>query len=342
MTIDASNSKRAEFSIAVLKTQPCDERVAHALQLFSSMLWAFKGTTVASWKTTTPDDADVVVLHRQDRNNACDHWRARGKLIVEIASGEAASPGPYALTYPFRAEHVRSLLERLEARLRDADTRGNSVDEVTQSQSAFASGEEWQFVESMRGMRSRENKRRWVVGRDGAVSLVHLQWNATSYFADPGIAAAIRAGELNLNALRFDEGEPPAGGSRLRSGHELLWFAAYHASDRMVSSLAGATRIKLRRWPNVAAIRPEPFQLRITAALAGGEPSVDRLSERASVSQKEVIRTLNALAAADLVAVSESAPQPELRGWRPESVPRRGFAALLRDVRRHLGLGSST
>jgi hypothetical protein len=317
----------------VLRTEAPDERVTHALQLFSSMLWAFRGSMNVTWTASAPAEAEVVVIHRQASSKDAELWRARGKILIEICAGSAAGDAR-SLVYPFRADQVRALLERLDAELR-GETSVNG-----RTGPSFA-GETWRFVESMRAMRVRADERRWFVGRQGDNPVLYVQSNAATFLAEESTVAEIRSGTLNLNSLRLDESVPPASGARLRSGLELLWFAAYHAGERLVPSFDTASQIKLARWPNVSAIRPAPVQLRITAALAGGESTVERLAARVRVEQGVVVRTINALAAANLVVASRSVSPGAVNAWQPEVLPRSGFGAFLRGVRRHLGLGAS-
>lgn len=330
MALHERNAKPSERHIAVLRTEARDERVTHALQLFSSMLWAFRGSMSVTWTASAPAEADVVVVHHRASGKEAEHWRAQGKIIVEICTGAAAG-GANSLIYPFRADQVRALLERLDAQLR------GDVGAATPS----FTGEAWRFVESMRAMRTRADERRWFVGRQGTHPVLYVQSNAATFLAEDSTVAELRSGALDLNSLRLEVSVPPASGARLRSGLELLWFAAYHAGDRLVPSFDTASQIKLARWPNVSAIRPAPVQLRITAALAGGESTVERLAARVRVERGVVIRTINALAAANLVIASRSDVPDDAQSWRPQALPRSGFGAFLRGVRRHLGLGAS-
>jgi hypothetical protein len=94
------------------------ERVAHALQLLDSILWAFQGTTRSTWKIGAPEVADVVVIHEADTDKHATTWKSSGKLIVEIATeARVDTIAPNLLVYPFRAQQVLVLLERLDTQL---------------------------------------------------------------------------------------------------------------------------------------------------------------------------------------------------------------------------------
>jgi hypothetical protein len=322
-----SGAERRTRTIAVLKPAKAhDERVVHAMQLLNSMLWAFKGALSASWIAAEPETADVIVLHRDDRRALIASWKSRGKLIVEIETGAtAASTEPLLLVYPFSAGQVRALLERLDEQLNVVPTT--------------ATPDEWRFVETLRKMRARADGHTWVAARRSSVHVFWLQSNAGLYVAEPSTVEALRSGALNLRDLQLGEGPPPPGAASRRSGVELLWHAGYHASAQLADRLNTITAFQLVRWPNFASIRPAPTQIRIVAAMASGESRVGGIASRAGASEIEVVRTLNALAAADLIVASTADLDAQPKTWTPPTRPRKGFTTFLRDVRRHLGLG---
>ena len=112
----APSAGRPDRRIALVKPATAtDERVAHALQLLDSILWAFQGTTRSTWKVGEPNVADVIVLHEADTDKRATALRASGKLVVEIATAAPADlAAENVLVYPFRAQQVLVLLERLD------------------------------------------------------------------------------------------------------------------------------------------------------------------------------------------------------------------------------------
>src|SRR5262245_21593670 len=91
-----------------------DQRQLHAMRLLDTMLWVLKGTTRDTWSTASPEDADIVVVHRAGDPSHAASWKARGKLVVEIASEtDTESSDDHVLTYPFPAKRVLELLEKL-------------------------------------------------------------------------------------------------------------------------------------------------------------------------------------------------------------------------------------
>src|ERR1700733_3681417 len=119
MTTPAVTAGRPDRRIALLKPAAAtDERVAHALQLLDSILWAFQGTTRSTWKIGTPEVADVIVVHEADTDTHAETWKTSGKLVVEIATeARVDTTAPNVLISPFRAQQVLVLLERLDTQL---------------------------------------------------------------------------------------------------------------------------------------------------------------------------------------------------------------------------------
>jgi len=306
-----------------------DEKVTHALQLFDSILWAFQGTSRTSWTVAAPDAADVIVVFEGDPDQRISAWRAQGKLIVEFAISQPTSA---ALVYPFRAAQALALLERLDSQLQ---SQGEKPAPATQT-----AVDPWSFVETLRTIREVQNGEAWLVARDGKVTSLWLRADAGMYAAEHATVQAIRRGILKLARLTVEKGLFPEGGPTPRAGTELSWFAAYHASPDLAPWLNAATRYRVTRWPNFGLIRPLPSHIRVAAALASAPARPDEIAARANVSQEEAIRTLNALSAANVVVAADSEVVPVRKTVAPAVQPRGGFGSFLRNVRKHLGLGT--
>jgi hypothetical protein len=316
--------------IALVKpASVADEKVTHALQLFDSILWAFQGTSRTSWTVVTPDTADVIVVYEADPDQRISAWRAQGKLIAEFAVSEPTSA---ALVYPFRAAQALALLERLDTQLQ---ARGEAP-----APKAAAAADPWSFVETLRTIREVQNSEAWLVARDGRVTSLWLRADAGMYAAEHATVQAIRRGTLQLANLELEKSSFPEGGPTPRAGTELSWFAAYHASPYLAPWLNAATRYRVTRWPNFGLIRPLPSHIRVAAALASSPARPDEIAARANVSPEEAIRTLNALAAANVVVAAETEVVPARKAAAPAVQPRGGFGSFLRNVRKHLGMGA--
>jgi hypothetical protein len=306
-----------------------DEKVTHALQLFDSILWAFQGTSRTSWTVVTADTADVIVVYEADPDQRIAAWRAQGKLIVEFA---VAEPTAAALVYPFRAAQALALLERLDTQLK---AQGEEPPPKT-----HAAVDPWSFVETLRTIREVQNSEAWLVARDGKVASLWLRADAGMYAAEHATVQAIRRGTMRLATLDLQKSPFPEGGPTPRAGTELSWFAAYHASAELAPWLNATTRYRVTRWPNFGLIRPLPSHIRVAAALASTPARPGEVAGRANVSSEEAIRTLNALAAANVVAAVEAEVVPVRKASAPAIQPSGGFTSFLRNVRKHLGLGT--
>ena len=331
----------SERRIALFKpASAADERVTHAMQLLDSILWAFQGTTRSTWKVTSPDVAHVVVIYAEDYDARIDGWRNSGKIVVEIATEGLADPAVQnRLVYPFRAQQVLVLLERLDALLDPG--AGAAAASAAPTQSGTPT-DPWAFVEALRTLRSVENSQAWLVGRNGRAPVLWLRGDAVSYATDSATVQAIRRGTLSLSAISLQKGADPAGGPTQRSGMELSWFAGYYASAQLAPAVKAGARYRMSQWPNFGLIRPLPSQLRVAAGLSSAAADLEEIIARAKVTREEAIRTLNALYACDVLIAVEPEPAETAApavARTAAAQPRGGFTSFLSRVRKHLGLG---
>ena len=327
--------------IALLKPAVADdERVAHALQLLDSILWAFQGTTHSNWTIAAADVADVFVVHEQDSDARIASWKEQGKPVIRIVTDRRpVTVAPDVLVYPFRPAQVLALLEQLDARL----TSGDAPAAPEPADPPSASPEDpWSFVESLRTLRSVQNSEAWLVARDGRTPILWLRGDAVTYIADPGTVQAIRRGSLRLSRLSLQKGTQPADAPAARSGMELSWFAGFHASDKLLPALQGSARYRIARWPNFGLIRPLPSQMRIAASLASVAADLGEISTRAAVPTEEVARTLNALHTCGVLLAVKPEDPVTTPAKRAVHEPRTGFAKFLSGIRKHLGLGAGS
>ena len=329
----------SERRIALFKpASVADERVTHAMQLLDSILWAFQGTTRSTWKVTPADVADVVVISAEDHDARIDGWRNSGKIVVEIATEGLADPAVQnRLVYPFRAQQVLVLLERLDALLDPGAGPAAASGAAVQTE---APTDPWAFVEALRTLRSVQNSQTWLVGRHGRAPVLWLRGDAVSYATDSATVQAIRRGTLTLSTISLQKGADPAGGPTQRSGMELSWFAGYYASAQLAPAVKAGARYRMSQWPNFGLIRPLPSQLRVAAGLSSAAADLEEIIARAKVTSEEAIRTLNALYACEvLIAVESTGKAAPAVAATSVAQPRGGFTSFLSRVRKHLGLG---
>lgn len=339
------NSPRPVRRIAIVRPQPAAasaDLASHAIQLFDSVLWFSKGSTRCDWTTSPPEQAEVVVAHHAEPAQNLERWQRDGKLIVVISTDPAAAAGhPHRLQYPFPAPQVLSLLEQLDTAL-----GGAASSDITQSVPALSdpSADAWSFVETLRMLRSAGNPELWLAGRakDGDKGVkIWVRGDGACYACDD--VAAIRSGSLALQEVVLQKAGPPGARQVMRSGAELTWFAAYHASNVTAPWLKASARYSLKRWPDFGRMRAlsaelRSEQIRVAAAIEASPVGVQQAAARAKVSPDIAVRMFNALAACNLIEAEAAAVAPT-RAAQPVAAPPGGFRKFLQSLRDHLRLG---
>jgi len=333
--------------IALVDPAPsAGKQAATAMQLFDSMFWAFQGLTQLRWTKSAPLMADVIVVPQGFSREQLMTWNAHAKIVVEIivdAAHAVAESGQYMLNYPFKAREALDLLAQLEVRLTtfsDAAAAGRARRQVNATDQA---GEDsWQFVESLRTLDCSPWQKAWFVGQRRDESLFWLSGDCATYFTAPSTAKAIRSGDIQLSEVVLipANGAKPDPVFRARSGIELRWFAGCQAGEELASWLPPTAQFRLTRWPDFKAILPAPSQVRIAAALNIEPVSLAQLMQRTDSSLPEATRTLNALAACNVISVIESGSVAKELPGSTSALPRKRVAAFFHDIRQRLGLGA--
>jgi hypothetical protein len=332
-----ATADRPDRRIALFK--PADSRApAHPLQLFESMLWALQGTTRSNWITvSSPDSADVIVLHEADRNEHVTGWQKSGKSVVVIVSQADLSPaGEQVLVYPFRAVQAQALLNALDQRL-TARRDGAAAYEPLAANSEDLD-DCWRFLKKLRTLHEVQNGATWLLGKIRGSAVLWVRGDCREYAVDPETLQAFREGTLDLNAVQLQSAPALGAHCIVRPAVELRWFSGYHACPQLAPWLSATERYGVTHWPNFGLIRPYASQIQMTALLAAAPLSLDKLVTRAHVNMEEAVRTLNALSACGLL---EMAPSEE-RGGRNVLPHVVGLKSLLRLMRKHFALGGAT
>jgi hypothetical protein len=315
-----------------------DERSQHAMRLLDTMLWVLKGTTRDAWATATPEEADIVVIHRDDPIDAAA-WKARGKLVVEISNEAASSDaGAHLLNYPFPAKRVLELLEKLSGELDSRTASAPAID--TGSARPAPAQDRWALAESLRTLRAVRNEDLWLVLRDGTDPVVWLRGDGSAWFATESFVHAARSNTALISRLELRDGYPPLK-TRVheRPGAEFFWLAGFNAGDIIAPWLNATRRYRLTAWPDFGVIRPEAAVLRVVATLSAEPLDLQTLAIRARVTLGFASRVCNALSLVDALAVAE--PARTASSAAAVNQPRGGFSGFLRKLRSHLGLGEA-
>jgi hypothetical protein len=332
--------------IALIKPRSSsDEQAGHAVQLFDSVLWVFKGTTRSSWLSATDDEAQVIVVHHSEHAARIDAWRVAGKIVIKLSTDGAKHPaGPYTLLYPFPAVQVLGMLERVEAELEGWTEAPVAAPAVIPQRPSSPSADPWSFVEALRTLRSISNSTLWLECKGARGVSLWVKGDGSRYVCDNATAATIRVGALDLSGLSLQKGAPPPDNLSSRPGQELFWFATYYASAALAPWVEQNTNYRLLRWPDLGRVRASDeivrsAQIRIVAALANGSGSVATLAARTQSPVEHATRTMNALACCGLIEPAKATIEPP-RSSGHVPVPPGGLKHFLRSLRKHLGLGA--
>ncbi|MET0536159.1 MAG: hypothetical protein ABW171_18235 [Steroidobacter sp.] len=321
-----------------------DEQAGHAVQLFDSVLWVFKGTTRSIWVTSDADAAHVVIAHHSEPPAQLDAWREAGKFIITLSTdGQKHPAGPRTLVYPVPAVQVLSVLERVEAEMEGwEDSSAQAAPTVANT--APPGADPWSFVEALRTLRAVNNPSIWVVCQGTTGPLLWIRGDGAQYCCDNATAQSIHAGTMSLSGLTPQKGSDPPREFAPRPGVELFWFATYYASAALAPWLNQKAIFRLIRWPDFGRLRPSDAtalttQIRIVAALNAGSASISALSVLAQATVEQTARIVNALAVCgltEMVQTAASRPRQE----SSVSPPAGGFKQFLRNLRKHLGMGT--
>ena len=339
-----------ERRIALIKPTAGEEQASHAVQLFDSVLWVFKGTTRSIWVTTPATAADIIVVHHSEPANNLARWRNEGKHIVVLSTDEQRHPaGPRTLVYPFPAVKVLSMLEHVEAEMESTAPvpAPTAVETAPIKERVARSGADpWSFVEALRTLRTVNNSTMWLMCKGSQAPFLWIRGDAACYHCDGATTGSIRAGSLDFSGLSLQKGAPPPGNVPARPGDELFWFATYHASTQLAPWLNDKTVYRLIRWPDLGRLRvndaaERTAQIRVIAALTAGPATLRKLAARGQTTIDAAARTLNALASCALIEVAQPVPAAP-KVTRVESstpIPVGGLKQFLRNMRKHLRLG---
>lgn len=346
-----STAIRSVRRIALIKPAVAEQdRAALAMKLLDSVLWVFKGTTQSNWTISPAEAAQVVVVHQDEPAGRIARWRSEGKLIVVISTDSTASViSPYALSYPFPTVQVLRILEQLDAEL-DSGAKAPGRNEHSGKRSDGGGdrhgGDAWGFVDSLRTLRLISSTDTWFVGKGSSGSVVWVQGDGSRYCCDSATARAIRTGTRHLSGLTLHKAASPPGVNP-RAGSELAWFAGYHASTSLAPWVNERETVRLIRWPDFGRVQPDDpvlraAQLRVLAALDAAPTTIVQLCARIDVSREIVVRTMNALASCELLEGVSAAATSVSSNKAASPVPAGRLLQFLHNLRKHLGLWTSS
>lgn len=132
----------------------------------------------------------------------------------------------------------------------------------------------------------------------------------------------VPAFQLNVTLLK-PETIPPA----LTTGHgrnidELMWLAAFHASDgRLMTGCYRDDVVELAYWPNFSRLPHTPNALRIAALLTGHPTSITLTGRLLKVEREELYQFYSAARSAGIAqAINRKAETPSLPPHRHQTL----------------------
>jgi hypothetical protein len=166
------------------------------------------------------------------------------------------------------------------------------------------------------------------VSADGFGELVVASGRG-EYFTSIGDMAAFC--RLPVNRLRVSvdsRGAAPSGTGR--NIDELMWSAAFHASDgRLMLGCYRDDVVELRHWPNFTRLPHTPNSLRIAALLVQHPTSVTLAARLLKIEREELYQFYSAARCAGLArAVNRKPEEPTLAPHRHQTL----LAALLNKI----------
>lgn len=166
------------------------------------------------------------------------------------------------------------------------------------------------------------------VSADGVGELL-IASSRGEYFANASDMAALC--RLPVTRLRINvehRGTMPTAVGR--NIDELMWTAAFHASDgRLMLGCYRDDVVELRHWPNFTRIPQTPHSLRIAALLVDHPTSITLAARLLKVEREELYQFYSAARCAGLArAVNRKAEEPKLAPHRHQTL----LAALLNKI----------
>lgn len=294
----------------------------NASSALRSMLKLLEGRTLAAWRTTAPDRADVLVASSTCPPDVVADWRGRGRAIVQIADGPAAQPAsPFVLQPPLRVMPLLRMLDTLAEHLCGVPERAPAAPEPAATYTS------WSTAESIRALIA-DDGNGWHVARTSCGAEIWIGEGRAH--AAAATFERLRGGSLLVSRPAAAAAAPPAGLARMPVS-DLGWFVGLHGPSVLAPWLSEQASHSLRRWPDFGRLGIAPGAIELSALAAAQPRTVAELAAASGRGTDEVHRFLAAASVAGLLVAREPAA--------PAAAPKRSpWARLVGDLRRHLGL----
>ncbi len=167
-------------------------------------------------------------------------------------------------------------------------------------------------------------------GSHGELMLLSSRGEYFGIFSEPRTLLTCSPSDVQVTILDQEKSEMLASGQVGRNIDELLWQAAYYASEgRMMSGIYRDDVVELEYWPNFSRVPHTPNSMRIAALLSRHPTSIHFASRLLKVEQSEMFQFYSAARAAGFArAINRKVEEPKLQPHRNQSL----LSSLLKKI----------
>ncbi len=167
-------------------------------------------------------------------------------------------------------------------------------------------------------------------GQHGELLLLSSRGEYHSTHNEPSQLLTLAPSEVKVTTLDGNKAEMFASGRVGRNIDELLWQAAYYASEgRMMSGIYRDDVVELEYWPNFSRLPHTSNSMRIAALLSRHPTSIHFATRLLKVDQAEMFQFYSAARAAGFArAINRKVEEPKLQPHRNQTL----LSSLLKKI----------
>jgi hypothetical protein len=156
----------------------------------------------------------------------------------------------------------------------------------------------------------------------GTLLLLPKRGEYIAEFADPAQFFTTAARQFQVDVLETEPAALPRGAAHGRNIDELMWNAAFHASDgRLMDGCRRDDVVQFRHWPNLTRLPVTPNTTRIVALLTRHPTSITLARHLLKVDAAEMYQIYSAAQCAGIAHVLNRKPDdPVLKPHRNQAL----------------------
>ena len=339
--MNAGSSLQQQLTIAIAKPTKSIANQSHTFELLERFLGMCQKRSSYAWKISDTRDTEVVIAFEDDAR--IDEWKHSNKIVVLVQNESRPAPNfQFTIHNPIRVMHILDLLENLGEHLSQEKQHKNvSPNKNTNQASNENCSKHWELVRALKSVYEDEkNESAYVIEINGEANL-WLTSKLEKCKAHPDYFkqfSSILAGQVQLKSK---PNHPPTESAILIPGNELLWRSAIGSTqdaDDHAPWLPRNATYKLKRWPDLGALRANANLVRIISILAKHYVSVKELTLKTSENTHEIIAILNALSACNMIEIKTTSVQTALKTQATQKNKPEGFSRMIKSLRKHLNI----